>query len=145
MHLMKKYLMLLLLSLFTVFCEHKEEPAVEGAKEEEVQTPVTVTAISNEPILDYAEMNATSTFLQSSIVKANVNGYIKAVNTTVGQYAGTGKVLFTLKTKEAESLGNTINQLDPDFHFTGVVNIKASQGGYITELDHQVGDYVQDG
>ena len=57
----------------------------------------------------------------------------------------TGQTLFVLKTKEARSLGNTINKLDSSFHFSGVVRIAASQSGYITELPHQVGDYVQDG
>jgi multidrug efflux pump subunit AcrA (membrane-fusion protein) len=78
-------------------------------------------------------------------VKSNINGYIKTVNTKIGQPVSEGQILFVLKTKEAESLGNTINKLDSSFHFSGVSNIKASQSGYITALPHQVGDYVQDG
>jgi multidrug resistance efflux pump len=78
-------------------------------------------------------------------VKSNINGYIKAVNVKIGQFAAAGKVLFTLQTKEAKSLGNTINKLDPSFQFTGTVNVAASQSGYVTKLMHQVGDYVQDG
>jgi len=119
-------------------------------KEEEVstaqvQTPVTVTSISNEPLTEYAELNATSSFLQDNIVKSNINGYIKSVNTKIGQYVNAEQILFVVKTKEAESLGNTINKLDSSFHFSGVSNIAASQAGYITSLGHQVGDYVQDG
>jgi multidrug efflux pump subunit AcrA (membrane-fusion protein) len=91
------------------------------------------------------ELNATSAFIQDNIVKSNINGYINAVNTKVGQYTRKGKVLFTLQTKEARSLGNTINKLDPSFHFTGIIHITAPQSGYITRLDHQIGDYVQDG
>jgi multidrug efflux pump subunit AcrA (membrane-fusion protein) len=53
--------------------------------------------------------------------------------------------LFTLKTKESDAIGNTINKLDPSFRFSGVNVIRASTGGYISELDHQAGDYVQDG
>jgi multidrug efflux pump subunit AcrA (membrane-fusion protein) len=120
-------------------------PEEEQVTEEQIQTPVTVTSISSDPITEYAELNATSLFLQDNIVKSNINGYVKAVNTKLNQYITAGKIIFTLKTKEAEALGNTINKLDPSFKFNGVVNIAAFQSGFVTQLDHQVGDYVQDG
>ncbi len=113
--------------------------------ETEVRTPVTVTTMLYEPIEEYVELNATSAFLQKSYVKANLTGYIKAVNIHFGSFVNTGQALFSLKTKESEALGNTINKLDPNFKFSGVNNVKASAGGYVTELDHQPGDYVQDG
>jgi len=53
--------------------------------------------------------------------------------------------LFIVKTKESESLGNTIDKLDSSFHFTGVSRIPATQTGYISALNHEIGDYVQDG
>jgi multidrug efflux pump subunit AcrA (membrane-fusion protein) len=56
-----------------------------------------------------------------------------------------GQTAFVLKTKEAQALGNTINALDSSFHFSGVITIRVRQHGFITELSHQVGDYVQDG
>jgi len=135
-------------SLLIVFNSCKQKEAKEDdteVKAEEIQTPVTVTTITTATLSDSIELNATSSFVQDNIVKSNINGYIKAINTKVGQYTPSGKILFILKTKEAESLGNTINKLDPSFHFSGVVNIKASQSGYVTQLLHQVGDYVQDG
>jgi multidrug efflux pump subunit AcrA (membrane-fusion protein) len=143
----KKYLYISFFFLAVLLaCHHKETASEEEeVSQEEIQTPVTVTTVSIEPLSDYVELNATSSFLQDNIVKSNINGYIKAVNTKVGQYANAGKTLFTLKTKEAESLGNTVNKLDPSFQFSGVVNIAASQSGYVTQLDHQPGDYVQDG
>jgi multidrug efflux pump subunit AcrA (membrane-fusion protein) len=67
------------------------------------------------------------------------------MNVKVGQYVAAGQTLFVLKTKEAESLGNTINTLDSSYHFSGVSKIATPESGYITELPHQVGDYVQDG
>lgn len=142
-----KYFYLIAISLAgLIACKHKQVVAQEEeVSEEEIQTPVTVTNISSESLSDYVELNATSSFLQDNIVKSNINGYIKAVNTKVGAYTIAGKTLFTLKTKEAESLGNTVNKLDPSFHFSGIVNIIASQSGYVTQLDHQPGDYVQDG
>jgi predicted deacylase len=53
--------------------------------------------------------------------------------------------MFTIKTKEAQSIGNTINVLDTTFKFSGINNIRASRSGFVTQLLHQVGDYVQDG
>jgi len=53
--------------------------------------------------------------------------------------------LFVLKTKEAEAIGNAVNHLNPDFKFSGVSTITANTNGFIAELNHQPGDYVQDG
>ena len=133
------------LALLLFSCKSKKQEKEEDVPAGEVQTPVTVTSISNETLTDYAELNATSAFLQTNIVKSNINGYVQSVNVKVGQYTNPGTSLFTLKTKEAKALGNTINKLDPSFHFSGVVQIKSPQSGYITQLVHQVGDYVQDG
>ena len=110
-----------------------------------VGTPVTITAISADAINEYVDLNATASFLQKNYVKANVNGYIQAVNAFPGRYVSGGQVLFIIKTKEAQSIDNSINKLDPSFKFSGVNNIKSSTSGYITQLNHQVGDYVQDG
>jgi multidrug efflux pump subunit AcrA (membrane-fusion protein) len=108
-------------------------------------TPVNVTTISKEPLLEYVDLNATSAFLIKSYIKANVNGYIQNVNTQPGKFVSSGQVLFTIKTKEAQNIENAVNKLDPSFRFSGINNIKASASGYITQLNHQKGDYVQDG
>jgi multidrug efflux pump subunit AcrA (membrane-fusion protein) len=143
--LYKKYFLFFGLIAFCFHsCKNPEPGAV--AEEHTVSgTPVTVTTISTEPLTEYIELNATATFQQKSYVKANVNGYIQAVNATLGKYVISGQTLFTVKTKEAQSIGNSINKLDPDFKFSGINNIKAGSTGYITLLDHQAGDYVQDG
>lgn len=126
-------------------CNHATTETEETEEPGKIQTPVTVTSVSDEPLTEYAELNATSVFQQDNIVKSTINGYIKTVTAKVGQYVAAGQTLFLLKTKEAESLGNTINTLDSSFHFSGIIRISASQSGYITSLDHQAGDYVQDG
>ncbi|OQP43209.1 RND transporter [Niastella yeongjuensis] len=113
--------------------------------DQDVITPVTVTVAQTGLMADTIEMNATSTFLQRSVVKASANGYLTTVKAVVGQTAGKGEVLFVLKTKEAQSIGNTINELDSTFKFSGLITIKAARTGHITEVDHQAGDYVQDG
>jgi multidrug efflux pump subunit AcrA (membrane-fusion protein) len=129
-----------------ICCHHaSSESEEQEVSPEQIQTPVTVTSISNQPLTEYAELNATSAFLQDNIVKSNVNGYVKSVNTKIGQHVTAGQTLFILKTKEAESLGSTIDKLDSSFHFSGIVRITAPETGYVTLLPHQVGDYVQDG
>jgi multidrug efflux pump subunit AcrA (membrane-fusion protein) len=110
-----------------------------------VQTPVTVTGISREPMEEYIELNATSAFLLKSYVKANANGYLQQSALHIGQLVHKGDLLFTLKTKEAQSIGNAVNLLDSSFKFSGTNHIKAGESGYISMLDHQPGDYVQDG
>ncbi|MBL0232045.1 MAG: HlyD family efflux transporter periplasmic adaptor subunit [Chitinophagaceae bacterium] len=119
----------------------------EGALDEETITitPVTVTAISSEPMAEYIELNATSAFLQKAYVKASTSGYVKTVNAAIGKMIGAGQTAFILKTKEAESIGNTINLLDTSFKFSGIINIRAGTSGYVTELNHQPGDFVQEG
>jgi multidrug efflux pump subunit AcrA (membrane-fusion protein) len=121
-------------------------PADDAATAEVVtETPVKVTTIDESALTNYIELNATSSFLQKNFVKANAIGYIQKINAQIGHYVNTGQVLFTIKTKEAQSIGNSINILDTTFKFSGVNKIKASEHGYITQLDHQLGDYVQDG
>src|SRR4030095_6986969 len=109
-HLLLIYMLggLLILSCHHATTEKEEEDTAP----EQVQTPVTITSVSNEPLTEYAELNATSVFQQDNIIKSNIIGYIKSMNVKVGQYVSAGQTLFVLKTKEAESLGNTINKLD---------------------------------
>ena len=127
-------------------CKSKEAGGTEEEQTaEETQTPVTVTHVERGDLTEYVELNATSVFQQSNFIKASSNGYLKSVNVKLGQQIQPGDLAFTLQTKEAKALGSTINDLDPSFHFTGLINIKATAGGYIQELNHQAGDYVQDG
>jgi multidrug resistance efflux pump len=94
---------------------------------------------------DYLELNATSTFLQQNFVKSNLNGYIQKSNIKFGDRVHRGEILFVLKTKEASAIGNAVNQLDSSFNFSGVNVIRAGASGYVMQLNHQAGDYVQDG
>jgi hypothetical protein len=133
-----------LLCIVVTSCGNKatktEEEEVPQAK-----TPVTVAGISNEPMEEYVELNATSSFLQKWIVRANATGYLQSANVQLNKYVSGGQTLYTVKTKEAQSIGNTINVLDSTFKFTGVNGIRANGGGFISQINHQNGDYVQDG
>jgi hypothetical protein len=126
-------------------CSQKPGNTGEVADRVQAGTPVTVTQVGQGSLNDYIELNAVSAFLQKSYVKANANGYLEANDVYMGKYVDVGQALFALKTKEAQSIGNSIKILDSGFHFSGVNHIRASQRGYITQLNHQAGDYVQDG
>lgn len=136
----------LLITFGMLFISCKTKQADDPPNEEvKPRTPATVTTMQYDPIEVYIELNATSAFLQKSFVKANLTGYIKSVNIHFGSFVNSGQALFSLKTKESEALGNTINKLNPNFKFSGVNYVKAASSGYVTELNHQAGDYVQDG
>jgi multidrug resistance efflux pump len=133
------------LPLLLVSCKGADKPADGEDAAVASQTPVTVTTVTDSSMVDYFDVSATSIFLQKNVVKANANGYIEGVNTQLGHYVAKGSTVFTIKTKEAQSIGNSINILDTTFKFSGVNRIKAPGSGYLTQLAHQKGDYVQDG
>jgi multidrug efflux pump subunit AcrA (membrane-fusion protein) len=122
-----------------------EKPAAEATDSVSGGTPVTVTTVDRSGINDYIVLNAVSAFLQKSYVKAIANGYLQSADVYPGKYVEVGQTLFTLQTKEARSIGNSLKILDSTLKFSGVTTIKANQHGYITQLNHQSGDYVQDG
>ena len=132
------------LSLCLCSCKSNEKPADDDA-DVKAQTPVTVTTIDQTAMADYIDVNATSAFQQKNYVKSNANGYIQQANAQPGHFVNKGQVLFTIKTKEAQAIGNSINVLDTTLKFSGINPIKAPGSGYISQLNHQSGDYVQDG
>jgi multidrug efflux pump subunit AcrA (membrane-fusion protein) len=109
------------------------------------QVPVTVVSIGDSSMVEYTSLNATSAFQQRNYVKSNAIGYIQKVFIKPGQDVEKGQVLFIIKTKEAQSIGNAVNILDTTFKFSGENKIRAAEHGYISQLIHQQGDYVQDG
>jgi multidrug efflux pump subunit AcrA (membrane-fusion protein) len=143
---MKKNIIFLSLFFITLIaCKEKSADPQEDVEPSVVQAPVTVTHIDSTTLYDVVELNATSTFLHSNLVKASANGYLRQVNLEAGQRVESGRVIFVIKTKEAEALGNSINALDSSFRFTGLITIKAPLSGYVQQLNHQLGDYVQEG
>ena len=134
------------LLIFSILISACNAPASEEEQTAaDPQTPVTVTTISQQNLEEYTELNATSSFMEKNVVKASINGYIQHQNAEKGKYVHAGQVLFTLITKEARAIGNTINRLDPSFRFSGITQVRASKSGYISDLNHQKGDFVQEG
>ncbi len=141
---MKIYINLLVFVMILTACGEK---ITNENVDEEIRT-ITPVSITNPQKIDLKEdliLNATSTYLLKISVKAPINGYIQTSSIKIGQFVNKGTSLFTLQTKEAKSLGNTINKLDNTFNFTGISSVKSPVSGFITSLNHQIGDYVQDG
>src|SRR5437868_2672351 len=138
--------LLVFISIMTFFgCGVKDTTEAKEDSRGEPRTPVTVTTITYSSMQDFIELSATSAYLQKNYVKSNLTGYIKSAYIRYASFVKAGQVLFTLKTKESGAIGNTINKLDPGFKFSGINTVRAAQGGYVSELNHQAGDYVQDG
>ncbi|WP_242917173.1 efflux RND transporter periplasmic adaptor subunit [Pontibacter liquoris] len=117
-----------------------------SAEEEmrQVKTPVTVTTVSRVPIQETLDLNAVSTYQKKNTVKAGTDGYIQQVFIKLGQQVKAGAALFTMKTKEAQVLGDLMTQ-DSSLPFKGVITVKAPASGVVLELNRQAGDYVNDG
>jgi multidrug efflux pump subunit AcrA (membrane-fusion protein) len=139
--------MLLFLTVcgMTLICCRQSQESDEDESPSEIRTPVTVTSVNISPVKEYITLNATASFLQNSYVKSNINGYVKEVDVKLGDAVNKGQMLFVLKTREAEAIGNSVNDLNPDFKFSGTSRIPANSTGFIAALNHQPGDYVQDG
>lgn len=138
------YILLLFISV-SIGPSCKNSNAVSEETKHDVQSPVEVTHIKYRSMNDELELNATAVFLLKHYVKATTSGYLTMNDVKLGAEVNKGQVLFSVKTKEAVSLGNSVNMLDSGFKFSGVNGIKAGDNGFITQLDHQTGDYVQDG
>ncbi|MCZ2083822.1 MAG: efflux RND transporter periplasmic adaptor subunit [Flavobacteriales bacterium] len=143
-----KFFKIFTFSLFSVLiisCSKKadavaQDSAVNSATPVSVAFPTDTLSINNA-----ISINATATYLLKSDVKANTTGYITNMRIGVGENVRKGQILFTVQTKESRALGNTINKLDKSFRFSGVTTVTCPATGYVNLLNHQIGDYVQEG
>jgi biotin carboxyl carrier protein len=135
------YIVVIVLTFAFTNCKSKEATDEAASK---VTTPVTVTTVQITSIGEEIILNAVSAFNQKNVVKAPAGGYVEKVFVKIGDVVQAGKVLYTLKTKEADALGNLAVK-DSTFHFKGVMVIKAPSSGIITELTKTNNDYVADG
>ncbi len=140
----RKIYLLFAVAIFFASCKQQDDNGDDGTPVE-ARTPITVTSVTNDTLQQYLELNATSSYLQKSFVKSNMIGYVKKANVRIGDYVHAGQPMFVVQTKESRAIGNAVNKLNPDFKFSGINTIDANSSGFITELDHQPGDYVQDG
>lgn len=143
-----KPIIILIITAATAFsCKQKSdggtavsEPAVSPKTMVVIAYPSDTVQLNNNITL-----NATATYLLKSDVKANSTGYITKMTIKLADRVAKGSLLFGLQTKEARALGNTINKLDQSFRFDGKTTVTSPATGYVAMLNHQIGDYVQDG
>ncbi|TXF74838.1 efflux RND transporter periplasmic adaptor subunit [Chryseobacterium sp.] len=134
-----------LFSILMVSCKKKPEimtdnPTLTSATPVSVAFPTDTLSINND-----ISINATATYLLKSDVKSNATGYITNVRIKLGDNVRRGQFLFSVQTKESRALGSTINNLDPSFRFSGVTSVSCPATGFVNSLNHQIGDYVQEG
>lgn len=139
-----KILTFFLFSIVIISCKKTEVVAQKTGTNS--ATPVTVEFPTDTLSIDNAiSINATATYLLKSDVKANSTGYITSMRINLGDNVRRGQTLFSVQTKESRALGNTINKLDPSFRFSGVTTVISPANGFVNALNHQIGDYVQEG
>ncbi|MFD0940845.1 efflux RND transporter periplasmic adaptor subunit [Pedobacter boryungensis] len=142
---MERYIKILSVFILIAFASCKQSADTETEQEIDPITPVQVTNVADSSLTESIEVTAVSAYLEKSFVKANINGYVLTANAQTGKQVSSKQVLFSLITKEAKAIGNSVNKLDPELKFSGVSTIRAAQSGLIIQANHQKGDYVQDG
>ncbi|MFC6269725.1 efflux RND transporter periplasmic adaptor subunit [Frigoriflavimonas asaccharolytica] len=132
---------------FSIFsCKKNESQTAIADAPVNSATPVSVVFPTDTlSINNSVSINATATYLLKSDVKANATGYITNMRINLGDQVRKGQLLFSVQTKESRALGNTINKLDKSFRFSGVTTVICPATGYVNLLNHQIGDYVQEG
>ncbi|WP_406826427.1 efflux RND transporter periplasmic adaptor subunit [Pedobacter sp. KACC 23697] len=133
------------IAIWFVFTGCNHSAPADNQDEPSPITPVQVTTIRDSALAEYVELSAVSAYLEKSFVKANINGYVENTRAVLGKQVSSHQLLFSLITKEAKSIGNSVNKLDAGFKFSGISSIRADQAGTIIQVNHQKGDYVQDG
>jgi biotin carboxyl carrier protein len=142
-HEIKNRLLYVLMILILCSCGSNTKESQETIIE--AGTPVNVISPGKIGLTETIELNATSSFLLKTPVKSLVNGYLRNVFIKEGDFVNKGEVLMNVITKEAQSLGNALSSIDTLIHFKNEIAISAPGSGYISLLNAQSGDYVQDG
>ena len=106
---------------------------------------VRSTGVTYGVIRDYVEMNATSSYLKTSVISSPIDGYILHTYVEPGQIAEAGQVLYTIQTRESRALKSQDTEAPDSFDFTGTDTIRSRSEGYIAESFHQEGDFVTPG
>jgi hypothetical protein len=127
--------------LFLFSC--KDTPSDSGSAGA-VKTPVKLIPVTFKPVVSTIDLTATTQFLNKDIVRAPAAGKIDNILIRQGESAGSGELLFTLRTREAVALG-TLPGKDSTLSFNGLINITVNEPGVINSISYQKGDFVQEG
>ncbi len=119
-------------------CKHKtqESPAKENG------TPVQVTTMTKKVLTDTLTLYGTLQYVKKTPIISPITGFLQTVNASAGDMPEIGKILFTLKTKEAAAYPDYI--ADTLFK-NSVITVKATHLFRIDSVLKQSGDFVQEG
>jgi multidrug efflux pump subunit AcrA (membrane-fusion protein) len=131
--------------IILLFCLQSCKKQEATPPEIEAIIPVTVTTIDTTGIDDYEEVSGTVSYIVKTPIKSIITGYITAVTVKTNDQVAKGERLFSIKTKESIALGNDVNQLDSKLNFGAAVSIRSSSNGFITAVNVENGNYVQEG
>jgi len=120
------------------------QAAVTSEVDASVITPVTIVKVTNKPVTETIDLPAVTAFLNKSIVRSATTGTVESISVVLGDYVKKDQLLFTIRTREASAMSNSIKG-DSTFSFKGRINIIAPASGVISSISHQNGGYVQEG
>jgi multidrug efflux pump subunit AcrA (membrane-fusion protein) len=83
-------------------------------------------------------------FMNKNIIRASTTGIIEKISINPGDYVAANQLLFTIRTREAIALGNSLRS-DTSFAFKGIIDINSLKEGVIISVAYQKGDFVQEG
>ncbi len=91
----------------------------------------------------YDTYQGVSRYLNTYAIKSPISGVIQKVNISVGQEVRKNEVLFKIRPKELAALENA--NLDKSLINISPIKISAHQLNFITAVNFQAGDYIQEG
>ena len=110
----------------------------------EVKTPVTIVGVTNRQVSSTIDLPAVTMFLNKSIVRATTSGTVQNISVKPGDPVTIGRLLFSIKTREAAALRNAAGS-DTSLSVKGIININSTKSGIISSVSYQQGDYVMEG
>ena len=134
--------LIFLLSLLTGACRHEQDAGDPPASP--ARTQVVAGHPSVQPMREFLTMNAVTTYTNRGNIRATTTGYVQKSAVKMGDQVKSGQEVFTLKTREAEALGQEILR-DTSINITGIVSVVSKKGGIVTQVFFQEGDYVTEG
>jgi multidrug efflux pump subunit AcrA (membrane-fusion protein) len=144
---MKKYYPAVIIS-FVLLASCDEKKADDNLLQEVVLVPPRTHVVAGTPstqtMSEDLTMNAVTTYTHRENIRATATGYVQQSQVMQGSRVSEGQLIFNLKTKEAEALGEEILK-DPQINITGIIPIIARNAGIITQVFFQEGDYILDG
>ena len=113
-------------------------------KEIEAKTPVTVVTVACKTISETIDVPAVTSYLKKNTIRSTTTGLVESVLVVQGEYVMRGKLMVTLKTREASAMQMTV-QSDSSLAFKGIIKVYSPEEGVISSISHQSGDFVQEG